>query len=61
MGQAFFALGLDIDIFTAWIWGAENLMDAIHIHNRGVRAWLSISRRYLCPAALVLILVSNFI
>ena len=53
--------GLAIDIFTAGIWGADNLMNAIHVHNPAVRAWLSLSLKYLCPVALILILISNFI
>ena len=53
--------GLLIDIFVAWIWGADNFLDAIHIKNKAMRIWLKVSVKYLCPLAIVFILVGNFL
>lgn len=53
--------GLLIDIFVAWIWGADNFLDAIHIKNKAMRIWLKVSVKYLCPLAIVIILVGNFL
>lgn len=53
--------GLLIDIFVAWIWGADNFLNAIHIEKKGLRIWLKFSVKYLCPIAIVIILVGNFL
>ena len=53
--------GLLIDIFVAWIWGADNFLDAIHVEKKALRIWLKASVKYLCPIAIVIILAGNFL
>lgn len=53
--------GLLIAIFVGWIWGTENFLNAIHVKNKALRAWLGISVKYLCPVAIMVIFLGNFI
>ena len=53
--------GLLIAIFVGWIWGADNFLDAINIKKKGVRMWLKVSIKYVCPLAILVIFIGNFI
>ncbi len=49
-----------ISIFTGWIWGAENVLDAANIHHKFLRIWISVCLKFLCPIAIVVIFMGNF-
>lgn len=53
--------GLLIAIFVGWIWGVDNFLDAIHVEKKGLRIWLGLSVKYLCPIAILVIFLGNFI
>lgn len=53
--------GFLISIFVGWIWGMDNCMDAININSKGLRLWLGISVKFICPIAIALIFIGNFI
>ncbi len=53
--------GLLISIFVGWVWGADNFLDAINIRKKGLRMWIKVSVKYICPLAIAAIFVSNFI
>lgn len=53
--------GLLIAIFVGWIWGVNNFLDAIHVEKKGLRIWLGLSVKYLCPVAILVIFLGNFI
>ena len=53
--------GLLIAIFVGWVWGVNNFLDAINVKNKGLRAWLGISVKYVCPIAIAVIFLGNFI
>lgn len=53
--------GLLIAIFVGWIWGVDNFLDAIHVEKKILRTWLGLSVKYLCPIAILVIFLGNFI
>ena len=53
--------GLLIAIFVGWIWGIDNFLDAIHVEQKAMRTWLGLSVKYLCPIAILIIFLGNFI
>ncbi len=50
-----------ISIFTGWIWGAENVLDAANIRHKALRLWISVCLKYLCPVAIIIIFIGNFL
>ena len=53
--------GLLISIFVGWIWGIDNFLDSINVQNKVQRTWLWISVKYLCPVAILIIFIGNFL
>lgn len=53
--------GLLIAIFVGWIWGIDNFLDAIRVKNKALRAWLGISVKFICPVAISVIFLGNFL
>lgn len=53
--------GLLISIFVGWIWGIDNFLDSINVQNKVQRTWLRISVKYLCPVAILIIFIGNFL
>lgn len=53
--------GLLISIFVGWVWGIEPFLDAINVKNKALRIWLKISVKYICPVAIAIIFIGNFI
>ncbi len=53
--------GLLIAIFVGWVWGVNNFLDAINVKSKGLRAWLGISVKYICPVAIAVIFLGNFL
>lgn len=53
--------GLLISIFVGWVWGIDPFLDAINVKSKGLRMWLKISVKYLCPVAIAVIFIGNFI
>lgn len=50
-----------IAIFTGYVWGIENAMDAANIKNKFIRTWMKVSIKYISPIVIVLIFISQFI
>ena len=53
--------GLLIAIFVGWVWGVNNFLDAINVKNKALRTWLAVSVKYICPVAIAVIFLGNFI
>ena len=53
--------GLLISIFVGWIWGTDNFVKAANVESKFVATWLSVCVKYICPIAIVIIFVGNFI
>lgn len=52
---------LAISIFVGWVWGTENFLNAANVKNRLFRVWLTVCVKYICPIAIVIIFLGNFI
>ncbi|WP_281679949.1 sodium-dependent transporter [Synergistes jonesii] len=50
---------LAIAIFTGWIWGADNFVEAINVKNHFVKLWMKISVKYIAPVVIVIIFVTS--
>lgn len=50
-----------IAIFTGWIWGIENCLDAANIHNKMMRMWIKVSVKYISPIAIIIIFVTSIL
>lgn len=50
---------LAIAIFTGWIWGVDNFVEAINVKNRFVKLWMKISVKYIAPVVIVIIFVTS--
>lgn len=50
-----------ISIFTGWIWGMDNCLDAANIRHPLARLWLKLCVKYVCPIAIAIIFIGNFI
>jgi Na+-dependent transporters of the SNF family len=53
--------GLLIAIFVGWVWGADNFLDAVNIQKKWTRIWLKVSIKFVCPIAIIVIFLGNFI
>ena len=53
--------GLLISIFVGWVWGIDKCLDAIHVKNAFLRKWVGICVKFVCPIAIVIIFLGNFI
>ncbi len=53
--------GFLISIFTGWIWGADNFLDAANVKNGFVRMWLKVCIKFVCPIAIAITFLGNFI
>ncbi len=53
--------GLLISIFVGWIWGIDNFVKAANVKSKTVALWLKISVKYICPIAITIIFLGNFI
>ncbi|WBW49710.1 sodium-dependent transporter [Peptoniphilus equinus] len=52
---------LAICIFSGYVWGIDNVIDASNIKSPGVKAWMRVSIKYITPLAIVLIFLTQFI
>lgn len=52
---------LVISIFVGWIWGIDKAEKTANIENRFLRQWFKISVKYICPVAILIIFLGNFI
>ncbi|KEJ92874.1 sodium-dependent transporter [Synergistes jonesii] len=50
---------LAIAIFTGWIWGVDNFVEAINVKNHFVKLWMKISVKYIAPVVIVIIFVTS--
>lgn len=50
-----------ISVFTGWIWGADNFLDAANIHKKAMRIWIGTCVKYICPIAIIVIFIGNFV
>lgn len=50
-----------IAIFTGYVWGIEEAMDAANIKNKLIRTWMKVSIKYISPVVIVIIFLSQFI
>lgn len=48
-----------ISIFTGWIWGIDNCLDAANVKNKIMRMWITISVKYVSPIAIIIIFVTS--
>jgi len=53
--------GLLISIFVGWVWGVDNCLDAINVKSKVLRTWVGISVKYICPVAIAIVFLTNFI
>lgn len=49
-----------IAIFTGWVWGIDNFLEAANVENTIARTWLKICVKYICPIAVIVIFLGNF-
>ncbi len=52
---------LCISIFVGWIWGIHNFLEAANVRHPFIRIWLTVSVKYICPIAIIVIFLGNFI
>ncbi len=50
-----------ISIFCGWVWGIDNCLDAANVHSKTARNWLRICIKYVCPIAIAIIFIGNFV
>ena len=50
-----------ISVFCGWIWGADNFLDAANVDKPFQRTWLRICVKYICPIAIAVIFIGNFV
>lgn len=50
-----------ISIFCGWVWGADKCMDAANISEGWQRTWIRICIKYVCPIAIAIIFIGNFL
>lgn len=50
-----------IAIFTGYVWGIEEAMDAANIKNKFIRTWMKVSIKYISPVVIIVIFISQFI
>lgn len=51
---------LAIAIFSGYVWGIENVIEASNIKNEFVKSWMRISIKYITPVAILIIFLSHF-
>jgi len=52
--------GFTITVFAGWVWGVDNMLDAASVKPPFLRAWLSVSVKYVCPLAILIVFLANF-
>jgi len=52
--------GFAITVFSGWVWGVDNMLDAASVKHMFLRAWLSVSVKYVCPLAILIVFLANF-
>lgn len=50
-----------IAIFTGWIWGIDNCLDAANVKNKIMRLWVKISVKYVCPVVIIIIFITSIL
>jgi len=55
------ASGFAITVFTGWVWGTDKMLDAAGVQTPWLRAWLAVSVKYLCPVAILIVFLANFL
>lgn len=50
-----------IAIFTGWVWEIDNFLDAANVKVPLQRTWLRICVKYVCPVAIAIIFIGNFV
>ncbi|MGN1033595.1 MAG: sodium-dependent transporter, partial [Intestinibacter sp.] len=48
-----------ISIFTGWIWGIDNCLDAANVENKFLRMWISVSVKYISPIVIIIIFATS--
>ncbi|MGC2872636.1 sodium-dependent transporter [Ihubacter sp. mB4P-1] len=52
---------LVISVFVGWIWGIDKAIETANIQNAFLQKWFKISVKYICPIAISIIFLGNFI
>lgn len=52
---------LAISIFVGWIWGIDKAEKTANIESPFLRGWFKLSVKYVCPIAILIIFLGNFI
>lgn len=52
---------LIIAVFCGWVWKMDNCLEAANIRHPFIRAWMTVSVKYLAPIAIIVIFVTQFI
>ena len=50
-----------IAVFTGWIWKMDNFYEAAGVTSKWQQTWLKICVKYICPIAIAVIFLGNFI
>ena len=50
-----------ISVFVGWVWGIDNFLDAANVEKPIARTWLRICVKYICPIAIIVIFMGNFV
>lgn len=50
-----------IAIFSGWVWGIENMLNAANVSSPLQCTWLKICVKYVCPVAIAVIFIGNFV
>ncbi|WP_347484141.1 sodium-dependent transporter [Vandammella animalimorsus] len=53
--------GFGITVFVGWVWGIDNMLEAASVTNPFLRFWLRVSVKYICPLAILLVFLGNFL
>jgi len=53
--------GFGITVFVGWIWGIDNMLAAASVTNPFLRFWLKVSVKYVCPLAILVVFLGNFL
>jgi len=53
--------GFAITIFAGWVWGTDNMLAAASVKNPLLRIWLTWSVKYICPLAIFIVFLGNFL
>ncbi len=52
---------LVISVFVGWVWGIDKAMETANIESPFLRGWFKISVKYVCPVAIFIIFLGNFV